>query len=99
MTGPSTDIGRDLVCFIDPQTSFKAAATDYPVAADAVRVVTASVNGKSPFAMFEDKRGTSGIERPARGAGSVGISPQSREVRPHRCRALAARRGGAALLE
>jgi len=59
MTGPSTDIGRDLVCFIDPQTSFKAAATDYPVAADAVRVVTASVNGKSPFAMFEDKRGTS----------------------------------------
>ena len=59
MTGPSTDIGRDLVLFADPQTTFKTAATDYPVAADAVRVITASINGKSPFAMFEDKRGTS----------------------------------------
>lgn len=59
MTGPSTDIGRDLVLFADPQTSFKSAATDYPVAADAIRVITASINGKSPFAMFEDKRGTS----------------------------------------
>ena len=59
MTGPSTDIGRDLVVFVDPQTSFKTAATDIPVDADAVRVITASVNGKSPFAMFEDKRGSS----------------------------------------
>ena len=59
MTGPSTDIGRDLVVFVDPQSSFKTIATAYPVAADAVRVLTASVNGKSPFAMFEDKRGTS----------------------------------------
>lgn len=59
MTGPSTDIGRDLVLFADPQTTFKTAAADYPVAADAVRVITASVNGKSPFAMFADKRGTS----------------------------------------
>ncbi len=59
MTGPSTDIGRDLVLFADPQTTFKEAAEDYPVAADAVRVITASVNGKSPFAMFADKRGTS----------------------------------------
>jgi len=59
MTGPSTDIGRDLVVFVDPQTSFKTAATDIPAAADAVRVITASVNGKSPFAMFEDKRGSS----------------------------------------
>jgi len=59
MTGPSTDIGRDLVVFVDPQTTFKSAATDYPVAADALRVLTASVNGKSPFATFEDKRGTS----------------------------------------
>tara|TARA_R110002020_G_scaffold23584_1_gene78359 strand:+ start:2419 stop:3810 length:1392 start_codon:yes stop_codon:yes gene_type:complete len=59
MTGPSTDIGRDLVVFADPQSSFKTAASDFPVAADAVRVLTASVNGKSPFTMFEDKRGTS----------------------------------------
>lgn len=59
MTGPSTDIGRDLVFFADPQSTFKTAATDYPVAADAIRVITASVNGKSPFSMFEDKRGTS----------------------------------------
>ena len=59
MTGPSTDIGRDLVVFVDPQSSFKTIATAYPVAADAVRVLTASVNGKSPFTMFEDKRGTS----------------------------------------
>jgi hypothetical protein len=59
MTGPSTDIGRDLVVFADPQSSFKTAASNFPVAADAVRVLTASVNGKSPFTMFEDKRGTS----------------------------------------
>jgi hypothetical protein len=59
MTGPSTDIGRDLVFFADPQSTFKTAAANYPVAADAVRVITASVNGKSPFAMFADKRGTS----------------------------------------
>lgn len=59
MPGPSVDIGRDLVFFADPQTSFKVIATDYTVAADAIRSITASVNGKSPFAMFEDKRGTS----------------------------------------
>ncbi len=60
MTGPSTDIGRDLVVFVAPQTtSFKAAETGLPVPAEAVRVITASVNGKSPFAMFEDKRGSS----------------------------------------
>jgi len=60
MTGPSTDIGRDLVVFVAPQTtSFKAAETGLPVPAEAVRVLTASVNGKSPFALFEDKRGSS----------------------------------------
>ena len=59
MPGPSVDIGRDLVFFADPQTTFKTAASDFPVAADAIRVITASVNGKSPFSMFEDKRGTS----------------------------------------
>ena len=60
MTGPSTDIGRDLVVFVAPQTtSFKAAETGLPVPAEAVRVITASVNGKSPFAIFEDKRGSS----------------------------------------
>ena len=59
MPGPSVDIGRDLVFFADPQTTFKTAASDFPVAADAVRAITASINGKSPFSMFEDKRGTS----------------------------------------
>ena len=60
MTGPSTDIGRDLVVFVDPQTtSFTAPESDIPLAANAVRVITASVNGKSPFAVFEDKRGSS----------------------------------------
>jgi len=60
MTGPSTDIGRDLAVFVDPQTSFdSAASSNLPAAADAVRVITASVNGKSPFALFEDKRGSS----------------------------------------
>jgi hypothetical protein len=62
MTGPSVDIGRDLQVFADPQTSFKTVATDYPVATDAVRAITASANGKSPFAMFADKRGTSTAE-------------------------------------
>jgi hypothetical protein len=59
MTGPSVDIGRDLQFFADPQSAFKTIATDYPVATDAVRVLTASANGKSPFVMFADKRGTS----------------------------------------
>ena len=60
MTGPSTDIGRDLVVFVDPQTtSFTAPESDIPLAANALRVITASVNGKSPFALFEDKRGSS----------------------------------------
>lgn len=59
MPGPTVDIGRDLAFFADPQSSFKTAAADYPVAADAVRPLTASVNGKAPFAMFADKRGTS----------------------------------------
>ena len=59
MTGPSVDIGRDLQFFADPQSAFKTVATDYPVATDAIRAITASANGKSPFVMFEDKRGTS----------------------------------------
>tara|TARA_R100001594_G_scaffold25875_3_gene50417 strand:+ start:2685 stop:4088 length:1404 start_codon:yes stop_codon:yes gene_type:complete len=59
MPGPSTDIGRDLVVFVDPQSAFKTAAGDFPVAADALRVVTASVNGKSPLVEYADKRGTS----------------------------------------
>lgn len=59
MTGPSVDIGRDLQFFADPQSAFKTIATDYPVATDAIRAITASANGKSPFVMFEDKRGTS----------------------------------------
>lgn len=59
MPGPTVDIGRDLAFFADPQSNLKDAAADYPVAADAVRPLTASVNGKAPFAMFADKRGTS----------------------------------------
>ena len=59
MPGPTVDIGRDLAFFADPQSTFKTAAANYPVAADAVRPITASVNGKAPFAMFADKRGTS----------------------------------------
>jgi len=59
MPGPSVDIGRDLQWFADPQSSFKAAGSDFPVAADAVRAITAAANAKAPFAMFEDKRGTS----------------------------------------
>ena len=34
MPGPTVDIGRDLAFFADPQSSFKVAAADYPVAAD-----------------------------------------------------------------
>jgi hypothetical protein len=43
----------------DPQTDFDTPQTNIPLAANAMRVITASVNGKSPFALFEDKRGSS----------------------------------------
>ena len=58
-SGPTVDIGRELKVFLDAQTTFTGAAGDFPVAADGLRCITASVNGTSPFAMFEDKRGTS----------------------------------------
>jgi hypothetical protein len=58
MPGPSVDIGRDLVCFVDPQTAFKTPAGFFPVAADALRLLGASTTGKPVFSAYEDKRGT-----------------------------------------
>ena len=58
---PNTEIGSRLILFVDPQaaSSFGTIATDSPVAADAVRALDASFNGKSPFKMKDDMRGTS----------------------------------------
>lgn len=62
MPGPIVDIGRDLVVFASSQASFDSlsgAGEDYPVAADAIRVIGATVGGVSPTAMREDKYGSS----------------------------------------
>ena len=61
MPGPAFDIGREAVGFVDPQAanSFGTAATDYPVAADAVRIRTVKVSGGSPFEFRADRYGTS----------------------------------------
>lgn len=61
MPGPNVDIGNDLVVFVDPQAanSFGTPAADYPVAADAVRVLAGvQTSGATNFSMYEDKRGT-----------------------------------------
>lgn len=58
----TVDRGRSLQVFAKAQTSFTApsgAGIDYPVAADALRVVTASSSGTSPIEAREDKYGSS----------------------------------------
>jgi len=59
MPGPTVDIGRELVGFIDPQTAFKTPAGLFPVAADALRLIGANCGGRPMLSFFEDKRGTS----------------------------------------
>ena len=50
MTGPSTDIGRDLVVFVAPQTtSFKAAETGLPVPAEAVVSSQLPLTARAPL--------------------------------------------------
>jgi hypothetical protein len=72
MPGPVVDIGNNLVAFIDPQTSFKTAATDYPEAADALRVLAGCKGaGRTGFSFYEDKRGT---------ATKLGIVKEKREA-------------------
>ena len=78
MTGPKVDIGRDLVCFVAGQASFKTtdvAGESYPEAADAIRVITGSAGGTIPMAPREDKFGTAtavpGIEGKRTAEGSI----------------------------
>lgn len=63
MPGPVIDIGRDLVAFVSSQSEFdevgSGAGEAYPVAADALRVIGATLTGTSPTTMREDKLGTS----------------------------------------
>lgn len=62
--GPKVDIGRDLKLYVNTQASFDIATNgttageNYPVAADAIRPISASAGGSMPFATREDKFGT-----------------------------------------
>ena len=58
---PAVEIGNRLIGFIDPQAanSFGTVAGNSPVAADAVRLLDAKIDGKAPFRFRRDMRGTS----------------------------------------
>ena len=78
MTGPKVDIGRDLVCFVAAQASFKTtdvAGESYPEAADAIRVITGSAGGTIATVPREDKFGTAtavpGIPQKRTAEGSI----------------------------
>jgi len=57
MTGPNVGLGTHQVAFFDPQAAY-ATPNLYPVAADAVRVLSWTIDGKSPREAREDKFGT-----------------------------------------
>lgn len=62
--GPNLDIGRDLKLYVSTQASFDIATNgttageNYPVAGDAIRLITGSAGGSMPFATREDKFAT-----------------------------------------
>jgi hypothetical protein len=62
MPGPNVDVGTALAVFIDGQAAnaLDTPATDYPVAADAVRALPGvTTSGPAAFSFYEDKRDTS----------------------------------------
>lgn len=58
MTGPNRGSPIYRVMFVDPESTFGTPATQYPVAADAVRLINATVNVKRPSQAREDSFGT-----------------------------------------
>ena len=58
MTGPNRGSPIYRVMFVDPESTFGTPATQYPVAADAVRIINATVTSKNPSQAREDAFGT-----------------------------------------
>ena len=58
MSGPNRGGPQSRVCFVDPETTFGTAATQYPVAADALRIISGTVTVKNPSQAREDSFGT-----------------------------------------
>ena len=58
MTGPNRGSPIYRVLFANPETTFGTDPTGYPVAADAVRIISASVSVKAPTQAREDAFGT-----------------------------------------
>ena len=58
MTGPNRGSPIYRVMFVDPESTFGTPATQYPVAADAVRIINATVTSKHPSQAREDAFGT-----------------------------------------
>jgi len=60
MTGPTHGVGRYRKLYINPETVFGTDPTGYPVAADALRIISASVSGKRPRIARPDANCTAG---------------------------------------
>ena len=58
MTGPNRGSPIYRVMFVDPESTFATPANQYPVAADAVRIINATVTSKNPSQAREDAFGT-----------------------------------------
>ena len=54
MSGPNRGAPNCRIMFVDPETAFGTAATQYPVAADALRIISGSVTVKNPTQARED---------------------------------------------
>jgi hypothetical protein len=71
MASPNRGIGRFRVFFCDPETTFGSPATDYPVAADGLRLISGSVNVSTPRGPREDANGTAGDDGSINEKGTV----------------------------
>lgn len=60
MTGPTHGVGRYRKLYINPETEFGTDPDGYPVAADALRLISASVSGKRPRIARPDANCTAG---------------------------------------
>ena len=58
MTGPNRGSPIYRVMFVDPESTFATPASQFPVAADAVRIINATVTSKNPTQAREDAFGT-----------------------------------------
>lgn len=60
MSGPNRGVGRFRRLYVNPETTFGTDPDGYPVAADAVRIVSASVSVAKPSGPRPDANGTGG---------------------------------------